>query len=488
MSDAVFTPKVVRFGTYEVDLRSGELRKNGLKVRLTGQPFQILTILLERPGELVTREDLQKRLWPGDTFVDFDSGLNAAVNRVREALGDSAENPRFVETLPRRGYRFIGQVEGPPRADSTHSQPAVDGQQNGNAGRGWKIGIAAGSVILLAAFGLLFPTLARRFLRQPRPQLLEAVPLTTLPGQEISPSFSPDGSQVAFGWNGENHGAGFDLYVKVIGTDKPLRLTNHPAPWLGVAWSPDGRSIAVNRLATEDRGIFLVPALGGPERKLASTNNFALWAPNAALSWSPDGKQLAFADGSPSAGYSTQIFLLSLDTLERKRMETGCDWTFRPGFSPLGDSLVYICLRDDGDYSLNLLDLREGKNKRLFAGLLRIRDPTWTRDGTRIIFSYGSGATPFVGAGGNLWQIPPGRTESPEKMPFGHDATSANRQFIRQSVGIRADPDQRKYLAGGLAWRKGQGPCPGDLNARAICPIYFARWQKGRLHVEPLRE
>ena len=121
--DAVSTPKVVRFGTYEMDLRSGELRKNGLKARLTGQPFQILAILLERPGELVTREELQKRLWPGDMFVDFDSGLNAAVNRVREALGDSAENPRFVETLPRRGYRFIGQVEGPPRANSTESRP-----------------------------------------------------------------------------------------------------------------------------------------------------------------------------------------------------------------------------------------------------------------------------------------------------------------------------------------------------------------------------
>lgn len=420
--DAVSTPKVVRFGTYEMDLRSGELRKNGLKVRLTGQPFQILAILLERPGELVTREELQKRLWPGDMFVDFDSGLNAAVNRVREALGDSAENPRFVETLPRRGYRFIGQVEGHLQANSTESQPAVDGQRNGIAGRGWKIGIAAGSVILLTAFGLLFPTIARRFLRQSQPQL-EAVPLTTLPGQEISPSFSPDGSQVAFGWNGENNGAGFDLYVKVIGTEKPLRLTSHPVPWLGAAWSPDGRSIAVNRFGTEGGGIFLVPALGGPERKLASTN--AVWAPDTALSWSPDGKQLAFADHSPLVGYSTQIFVLSLDTLERKRMETGCDWAFAPGFSPLGDSLAYLCLRDDGDISLNLRDLREGKNKRLFAGLLRIQGPTWTHDGARIIFSYGSGFTPFARAGGDLWQITPGRTEPPEKMPVGHDATSA---------------------------------------------------------------
>ena len=90
----------MRFGTYEVDLRLGELRKNGIRVKLTGQPFQILVILLEHPGDLVTREQLQQRLWPSDTFVDFDSGLNAAINRVREALGDSAENPRFVETLP----------------------------------------------------------------------------------------------------------------------------------------------------------------------------------------------------------------------------------------------------------------------------------------------------------------------------------------------------------------------------------------------------
>jgi len=365
--DAVSTPRIVRFGTYEVDLRSRELRKNGLKVRLTGQPFQILAILLERPGELVTREELQKRLWPGDTFVDFDKGLNAAVNRVREALGDSAENPRFVETLPRRGYRFIGQVEGPPRANSIESQPAVSGQRNGVTGRDWKIAGAIGSLMLLTAAGLLFPTIIRHFQRQSRPQLLEAVPLTALPGQEISPSFSPDGSQVAFGWNGENNGAGFDLYVKVIGTDKPLRLTNHPALWLGVAWSPDGRSIAVNRLATlgtEGGGIFLVPALGGPERKLTTTISSALWAPDAALSWSPDGKQLAFTDNSPFAGYSTQIFLLLLDSLERTRMETGCDQAFGPGFSPLGDSLVYLCLRDDGDYSLNLLNLRDGDPRR----------------------------------------------------------------------------------------------------------------------------
>lgn len=106
------TPRLVRFGVFEVDLRAGELRKSGVKIKLQEQPFQILALLLERPGEVVTREELQRKLWPADTFVDFEHSLNAAVKRLREALGDSAETPRFVETLPRRGYRFIYPVEG----------------------------------------------------------------------------------------------------------------------------------------------------------------------------------------------------------------------------------------------------------------------------------------------------------------------------------------------------------------------------------------
>ena len=111
MAEDVHSPRVTRFGIFEVDLQSGELRKAGLKLKLTGQPFQVLAVLLERPGEVVTREELQKRLWP-DTFVDIDHNLNTAINKIREALDDSAESPRFVETLPRRGYRFIAPVDG----------------------------------------------------------------------------------------------------------------------------------------------------------------------------------------------------------------------------------------------------------------------------------------------------------------------------------------------------------------------------------------
>jgi DNA-binding winged helix-turn-helix (wHTH) protein len=104
-------PRLYRFGLYEADVRSGELRKNGVKQKIQGQPFEVLVALLQRPREVVTREELRARLWPEDTFVDFDHSLNTAINKVRDVLGDTAGNPRFLETLPRRGYRFIAPVQ-----------------------------------------------------------------------------------------------------------------------------------------------------------------------------------------------------------------------------------------------------------------------------------------------------------------------------------------------------------------------------------------
>src|SRR5690242_10324819 len=112
MSSSHLSAEVVRFGEYEANLCSRELRRDGVILRLPDQSFEVLAMLLERPGELVTREEIHKRLWSADTFVDLDHGLNNAVKRLRDALGDSAEAPRFVETLPRRGYRFIGKIAG----------------------------------------------------------------------------------------------------------------------------------------------------------------------------------------------------------------------------------------------------------------------------------------------------------------------------------------------------------------------------------------
>src|SRR6266436_5533811 len=114
---------VRRFGAFEINLQSGELRKNGMRLRLSGQPFQVLAVLIERPGELVTREELHSKLWLADTFVDFDHGLNNAVARIREVLDDSSDAPRYVETVPRRGYRFIAPLADLPVVVS--SGPAV---------------------------------------------------------------------------------------------------------------------------------------------------------------------------------------------------------------------------------------------------------------------------------------------------------------------------------------------------------------------------
>jgi len=158
----------MRFGAFELGLHSGELRKHGVKVKLRGQSFQILAMLLERPGQVITREELQTRLWGGDTFVDFDRGLNKAVNRLRDALGDSAESPRFIETLPKRGYRFIGAIEvaqngrpaaetltsgETPRALETPELPAV--ASKGPAWQRWLL-VATILVTAVAVFFLLF--------------------------------------------------------------------------------------------------------------------------------------------------------------------------------------------------------------------------------------------------------------------------------------------------------------------------------------------
>ena len=120
MTEPQNSTEILGFGVYEANLRTGELRRGGLKIKLQEKPFQVLSVLLERRGDLVTRDELRERLWPSDTFVDFDHGLNTAVNKLREVLGDSASNPRFIETLPRRGYRFIGEVR---QASSPLAQP-----------------------------------------------------------------------------------------------------------------------------------------------------------------------------------------------------------------------------------------------------------------------------------------------------------------------------------------------------------------------------
>jgi TolB-like protein/DNA-binding winged helix-turn-helix (wHTH) protein/Tfp pilus assembly protein PilF len=188
------TPRVVRFGVFELDRRSGELRKDGVRVRLQEQPLRVLDALLAEPGELVTREALRQRLWPDDTFVDFDNGLNRAINRLRAALGDEADNPRFIETLDRRGYRFIAPVgaldaatpAGRPSAPETTSGRAPDHRRTV-----WRAaGVAAGTLaVLLIA---LAPALRRNANPSDRVPIrsLAVLPLANLTGDPAQDYFS----------------------------------------------------------------------------------------------------------------------------------------------------------------------------------------------------------------------------------------------------------------------------------------------------------
>src|SRR5215475_14361402 len=127
MSEDAQLRKRLRFGVFELDVRAGELRKNGLRVRLQEQPIKVLAMLAEHSGEIVTREELQKSLWPADTYVDFDHGLNKAINKIRDALADSAESPRFVETVPRKGYRFLAEVNVTDPSSRRNPKPAIEG-------------------------------------------------------------------------------------------------------------------------------------------------------------------------------------------------------------------------------------------------------------------------------------------------------------------------------------------------------------------------
>jgi len=308
MSNGNGSLQIVRFGLFEADLQTGELRKNGSKVPLQGQPFQVCAILLSRSGELVSREELRQQVWPEDTFVDFDHALNTAITKIRLALGDEADNPRFVETLPRRGYRFIGSVEKPSSLASSPTSPKPRFERLA-ARRNW---LVASTTLLVLFSGIGIWQFARARSEAPLPPI-EVAPLAGLPGGQIDPAFSPDGNQVAFVLRGtENCG----IYTTMVGGEKSLRLTSECED-SSPTWSPDGRRVAFYRYFEDGNGmaIRVVPAFGGSEHRLYK-GPFNPWA--RGLDWSPDGNVLAFSGGQTDWKGTWSSLLSLVDSTTRR--------------------------------------------------------------------------------------------------------------------------------------------------------------------------
>jgi Tol biopolymer transport system component/DNA-binding winged helix-turn-helix (wHTH) protein len=286
------SPRRVRFGAFEADLQTGELRKAGVKLKFTGQPFQVLAILLEHSGEVVTREELQRRLWP-DTFVDVERNLNTAINKIREVLGDSAESPRFLETLPRKGYRFIAPVQQEvPAANQEPAEKPFD--RTLHLSRYW---VFIAIAVLLAIAGLLY----RRPFIPNQHQFRRLTRLTFDSGLQATPTLSPDGRYVAFS---SNRAGNSDLWVQQTdGSGTPIRVTDGMGPNWEPEWSPDGRYLAY-RSEVDGGGLFIAPAFGGAgmQRRVTTFGHFP--------HWSPDGTKLLFQ--SRHFGLGSRIFLVDV--------------------------------------------------------------------------------------------------------------------------------------------------------------------------------
>jgi DNA-binding winged helix-turn-helix (wHTH) protein/Tol biopolymer transport system component len=272
-----------RFGVFELDLRAGELRRQGMKVRLQEQPFQLLTQLLEKPGEVITREELRNRLWPADTFVDFDHSLNAAIRRLRDALGDSAENPRFVETVARRGYRFLAPVSSGNGSGNIHAQAAaVDSATHAGARlHTWWI-VAGASAVVLVLVGLKLGLL----LGEHSPSPMRITRLTANPADDRvrAAAISRDGRYLAF-----SDETGF--YVRQIdsGETHPIALPEGLRAG-SIGWFPDSIHMVVALTGPGlQSSLWEISALGGSARKVIDDGR--------SPAVSPDGKEIAFVAG-----------------------------------------------------------------------------------------------------------------------------------------------------------------------------------------------
>jgi Tol biopolymer transport system component/DNA-binding winged helix-turn-helix (wHTH) protein len=417
------------FGPYRLETGERILLREGQHVPLTPKAFETLLALVESGGHILDKEDLIKKVWP-DTFVE-EVSLAKKVSILRKVLGEDIDH-HYIETIPRRGYRFVAEVreswQEDPAAAGTRAASGTEREQeaavakqsidtslesaaqHGAANRADPVrpGVVAGRWGRSAAFLALCLAVGvgvwqwgfRSTPNASRPAL-NAVPLTSYQGRETQVAFSPDGNHIAFVWNGPQ-GDNPDIYVKLIDAETPLRLTANPAEDINPVWSPDGRYIAFLRQSAEGSEFFLIPALGGAERKLAKIFSYQVPSDGNSHYYSPDGKYLAIPDkNSPSEPFS--VFLLSIETGERRKLTSppaGVIGDYNPAFSPDGKWLAFTRSPRWSTDDLCVMPLAGGEPRRLTFDNMTINGLTWTPDSREIIFDSRRG-----GSSRHLWRV-----------------------------------------------------------------------------------
>ena len=277
----------VSFGEFELNLDTAELQGNGSKAILPGQPFQILVVLLSRPGQLVTREELKRLLWPADTFVDFDVGLNKAVNRLRDALGDSAEHPLFIETLPRKGYRFVGSIKNGTAAEVSSSAnssppirlPSVSADRLSRAKSGeLPLGAQARSYnvrrVFLAAISLIAVALiviavaTRSWFTRGSDHPAFLITKLTDSGLAHYVAVSPDGRYVVYSLGPLGRES---LRLRQVDTQSDIEILSSGPGFHGLTFTPDGVYVYFVRSEPNDphfKYLYSVPVLGGAAKRM----------------------------------------------------------------------------------------------------------------------------------------------------------------------------------------------------------------------------
>lgn len=402
------------------------MEKDGTSLHLEPKVMQVLVLLASHPGEVISKDRLLNTVWSG-VFVGEDV-LTRSISEIRRVLDDDARSPRVIQTIPKTGYRLIASVtyrstNGKPKGPVAETEPALPvaeasptaAQLNGSApaatphetaaparARSILPWIAVAGVLIVAAAALAW----WHFRPHPSPGTANTaytiVPFTSYPGSEGQAAFSPDGNQIAFVWNGPRQD-NKDIYVKILGTSTPLRLTTDPAEDVGPAWSPDGRFIAFTRLSSAGNAIYIVPAIGGAERRLYTLTDPTSWE-YAGLTWTNDGKHLIFPDRLSSDGPSS-LFSLSLDTLARTRLTSppaswDGDWT--PVMSPDGTKIAFIRSPEGSVRDVYVMDASGGMPRRLTFDQRLVVGITWTADSQYIVFSSNREGE-FA-----LWKVPAG--------------------------------------------------------------------------------